>query len=141
MKITPTFKNLHQVLALALQAFNLVAHIRDHSVQTSDLSASCRQLAKKGVDFALDLQLCDRILSAVRHTVRLALFAVLPQRVSQSVTPVPLVLLIIAQFNDCAIHVVRIEMVSRTTWRRSILLRDILWWTHTVVNASLWSVS
>ena len=64
MKIAPTFKNLHQVLALALQTFNLVAHIRDHSVQTKDLSASCRQLAKEGADIALDLQLCDVAYSA-----------------------------------------------------------------------------
>ena len=141
MKIVPTFKNLYQVLALAPQEFNLVAHIRDHSIQTNNLSASCRQLAKEGADFALDLQLCDRIFSAVLRTVRLAFFAVLPQRVSQSVTPVSLVLQIIAQLDDCAIHLVKVEIVSRTIWRRSFLLRHILWWTLTVVNAPWWSVS
>ena len=87
MKIVPTLKNIHQVLALALQTLKLVAHMRDHSVQTKDLSAICRRITNEGADVALDLQLRDRVLS----TVRLFIFAVLSQRISQSVTPVPLV--------------------------------------------------
>ena len=80
------------------------------------------QLFNEGADIALYLQLRERVLITVLHTLGFAILVLLPHSVVQSLTPVPLVLLILAQSLNCAIHLVRVKMVSIATWRRFSLL-------------------
>ena len=87
---------------------------------------SCRHLVNKGTDTTLDLRLCKGLISTILRTISFTILAVFPHKICQIVASVPLVLQILAQLNDCAIHLVWVEMVSRTTWRRFFLLLHTL---------------
>ena len=92
--------------------------IRDLSTQLRDLPASCHQLVNKRTDIPLDLKLRRGVIGAILRTIILTILAVIPHGTGESVASVSLVLRILAQSNDCEIHIVSIEKMSRITWIR-----------------------
>ena len=88
------------------------------SSQLRYLPTSCCQLFNEGKDIPLDSKLCDGVNGKIFCTISLTILAMLPHKFGQSVASIPLVLQILSQINNCAIHLVWVDMVSRTTLRR-----------------------
>ena len=84
-----------------------------HSTYRSPFELSPARLFS---DIPLDLKLWENVISTIFRTKCLTILSVIPHRTGRSVASVSLVLQIIVQFNDCAIRLGLVEMVSRTTW-------------------------